>query len=176
MSRLRLIDIGVVGTVVLTMACTRERQAAAAQQSDPCPARLATFDTLDFEIFSNQRWDRFSESHAADITVHWPDGHETKGLPRHIEDLKAMFVYAPDTKIKDHPVRTCTGDYTAVMGVMTGTFSKPMPLGNGKTAAPTGKSFRLPMATIGHWTGTVMDHEYLFWDNQAYMQQIGLAK
>ena len=106
----------------------------------------------------------------------WPDGHDTRGLQVHTRDLEAMFVYAPDTKIKEHPIRVCSGDYTAVMGIMTGTFTRPMPLGGGKTLAPTGKSFRLPMATIGHWTGDTMDHEWLFWDNQTYMQQIGAAK
>lgn len=169
----------VAASLVLPLiACnsTRGNTAAAAQRGDRCATYLATFDTLDYTVFSEQKWDRLSESHAADIIVTWPDGHETNGLTRHIEDLKAMFVYAPDTKIKEHPIRICSGDYTAVTGIMTGTFSRPMPIGNGKTVAPTGKSFRLPMATIGHWTGNVMDHEWLFWDNQAYMQQIGLAK
>jgi hypothetical protein len=32
------------------------------------------------------------------------------------------------------------------------------------------------MATIGHWNGATMDHEWLFWDNQAFMRQIGLAQ
>jgi len=33
------------------------------------------------------------------------------------------------------------------------------------------------MATFGHWTDAgVMDHEWLFWDNQTYMKQLGLAK
>ncbi|MGH8542953.1 MAG: ester cyclase [Gammaproteobacteria bacterium] len=145
-------------------------------QGDQCAARLATFDTLDFEIFSNQKWDRFPESHAANIIVTWPDGHDTRGLPVHIRDLEAMFVYAPDTKIKEHPIRLCSGDYTAVMGYMTGTFSRPMPLGDGKSLPPTGKSFRLPMATIGHWTGNTMDHEWLFWDNQTFMRQIGAGQ
>ncbi len=148
---------------------------ATAEQGNQCAARLASFDTLDYNVFSNQAWDRFSESHAADIIVTWPDGHETNGIAPHIEDLKAMFVYAPDTKIKEHPIRICSGDYTALTGIMTGKFSRPMPTGNGKTIAPTGKSFRLPMATIGHWKGTTMDHEWLFWDNQAYMRQIGLG-
>ena len=29
------------------------------------------------------------------VSVTWPDGHDTHGIQRHIEDLKAMFVYAP---------------------------------------------------------------------------------
>ncbi|MCR4339190.1 MAG: hypothetical protein NUW01_04790 [Gemmatimonadaceae bacterium] len=30
--------------------------------------------------------------------------------------------------------------------------------------------------TIGHWTNGKMDHEWLFWDNQDFMKQIGLAQ
>lgn len=137
---------------------------------------LRTFDTLDFEIFSKQQWDRFPESHADDIVVTWPDGHQTKGLATHIEDLKKMFVYAPDTAIKTHPIRFGSGEWTAVTGVMTGTFTKPMPTPDGKSIAPTGKAFSLPMATIGQWRNGKMIAESLFWDNQTYMQQLGLAK
>jgi predicted ester cyclase len=138
--------------------------------------RLKVFDVLDFDVFSNQKWDRLGESHAKDIVVTWPDGHETHGIAQHIEDLKAMFVYAPDIKITQHPIRFGSGDWTAVTGYMTGTFSKPMPIGDGKTVAPTGKSFRLGMATIGHWKGATMDHEWLFWDSQDFMKQLGLSK
>jgi len=59
---------------------------------------------------------------------------------------------------------------------MEGTFSKPMPIGNGKTIPPTNKKFRLSMATIGQWKAGKMFEEYLFWDNQSFMKQIGLAQ
>ena len=137
---------------------------------------LATFDTLDYTVFSNQEWTRLHESHAKDIKVNWPDGHFTTGIEKHIEDLKAMFVYAPDTKIKQHPIRFGSGNMTAVTGVMTGTFTAPMPVGNGKSIPPTGKSFKLPMCTIGIWKDGVMIEEYLFWDNQTYMKQIGVGQ
>ena len=32
------------------------------------------------------------------------------------------------------------------------------------------------MCTIGHWEGGKMVAEYLFWDNQSFMNQIGLGK
>jgi len=137
---------------------------------------LQTFDTLDFTVFSNQQWIRLHESHAKDIKVNWPDGHFTLGIDRHIADLKAMFVYAPDTKIKIHPVRFGSGNMTCVTGVMTGTFTVPMPIGEGKFIQPTGKSFSLPMCTVGIWKNGVMIEEYLFWDNQTYMNQLGLGK
>ena len=138
---------------------------------------LMKFDTLDFTVFSNQEWTRLHESHSKDIKVYWPDGHVTTGIEKHIEDLKAMFVYAPDTRIKEHPIRFGSGNMTAVTGVFEGTFTKPMPIGNGKFIQPTGKAFKMPMATIGMWgaDGT-MSEEHLFWDNQTYMNQIGLGK
>jgi hypothetical protein len=142
---------------------------------DVVERRLKVFDELDFDVFSGQKWDRLRESHAADIVVTWPDGHETTGIARHIEDLKAMFVYAPDTSIRVHPIRFGSGGWTCVTGVMTGTFSRPMPTGDGRTIPPTGRTFSLTMTTIGHWKGTTMDHEWLFWDNHEFMRQIGLA-
>lgn len=138
--------------------------------------RIAIFDTLDFDVYTHQKWDRLKESHAPDILVHYPDGHTTKGLDSHIEELKPMFVFAPDTRIEVHPVKFGSGEWTSVIGVLEGTFTKPMPVGDGKTIAPTGKKFRLEMSTVGHWKNGVMDEEYLFWDNQAFMKQIGLAK
>ena len=136
---------------------------------------LAKFDDLDFSVFSNQDWVRLHESHAEDVLVHWPDGRQVRGIKPHIEDLSAMFVYAPDTRIKVHPVRIASGDWTSVIGVMEGTFTKPMPTPDGKSIAPTGKAFKLPMCTVGHWKDGVMDEEYLFWDNQTYMAQLGVS-
>jgi hypothetical protein len=139
--------------------------------------RLTRFDSLDYDLYSEQKWNAFAISHAPNIKVYYPDGHITEGLfPQHIDMLKPMFIFAPDTKIKTHPVKFGTGDWTTVIGEMEGTFSKPMPIGNGKTIPPTGKKFKIKMCTVGHWKGGKMTEEYLFWDNQAFMKQIGLAQ
>jgi hypothetical protein len=145
------------------------------RQAPKVEKNLKVFDTLDFDVFSNQKWDRLHESHAKDIVVTWPDGHETQGIDKHIDDLKALFVFAPDIKIKTHPIRFGSGTWTSVTGVMTGTFTQPMPLPDGKSVPPTGKRFAIGMVTIGHWKNGVMDHEWLFWDNQDFMNQIGLG-
>jgi hypothetical protein len=162
---------------LLLTAATNESVAqtpASATAAHTVQANLATFDDLDFNVFSNQKWDQLPRSHAKDILVHWTDGHTTRGIEKHIEDLKAMFVYAPDTRIKVHPVKFGSGEWTSVIGEMEGTFTKPMPAGGGKTIAPTGKNFKLPMCTVGRWKNGVMVEEYLFWDNQTYMKQLGL--
>jgi SnoaL-like polyketide cyclase len=138
---------------------------------------LTTFDELDYTVFSNQQWTRLHESHSQNIKVYWPDGHLTEGIDVHIADLKGLFVHAPDTRIKMHPIKFGSGDLTVVTGVFEGTFTKPLPLGDGTFIQPTGKSFKMPMATIGIWAkdGTMIE-EHLFWDNETYKRQIGLIK
>lgn len=181
-----LIAAAALSGVLATAASAQDNAAVTAALSELAQrqaddARIATnlqtFDTLDFEVFSGQKWDRLHESHADDIKVHWPDGRETVGIEAHIDDLKAFFTFAPDTRIETHPIRIGQGEWTGVVGVIQGTFSEPMPIGEGKVIEPTGKSYKLTMATIGHWTAEgVMDEEYLFWDNDAFYKQIGLGQ
>lgn len=137
---------------------------------------LATFDDLDFHVYTGQHWENLHRSHAQDIIVYYPDGHTTKGIPDHIKELNFMWTFAPDNRITEHHIRfgTPEGEWTAVMGYLDGTFTKPMVLAGGKVIQPTGKAYHLPMATLGHWNkqGT-MDKEYLFWDNASLMTQIG---
>lgn len=135
---------------------------------------IATFDDLDFRVFSHRKWDDLDESHAKDILVHWPDGHTTKGIERHIQDLDWMFTFAPDTRIVDHPIRIAENEWTAVAGFLEQTFTKPMKMPDGKVIQPTGKKVKLPMATLGHWKNGVMDEEYLYWDNQEWYRQLGI--
>ena len=170
----------IVAVTMTVFAATPARSADAALTHYQTAERigqehLKKFDTLDFDIYTNQKWERFKENHSPDILVHYPDGHTTKGLAAHIAELKPQFVFAPDTRIKQHPVKIQSGEWTSVIGVMEGTFSQPMQTSNGPIA-PTGKTFKLLMSTVGHWKNSVMDEEYLFWDNQTFMKQIGLGK
>lgn len=139
-------------------------------------ADLVKFDTLDFVVYSTQDWKRLHETHAQNIKVVYPDGSITYGIEEHIKQLNPLFTFAPDTKITVHPIRFGSGIYTAVTGYTKGTFTKPMILADGTSIPATGKSFKLPMCTIGIWKDGVMIEEQLFWDNQSLMKQIGLSK
>jgi hypothetical protein len=75
--------------------------------------------------------------------------------------------HSADTRIQEHPVKIANGEWTSDIGIMEGTFTEPM---------PTGKAFKLTMSTVGHWKNGTMDAEYLFWDNQTFMKQIGLSQ
>ncbi len=161
--------------LVLASGCAVTGSKLQEEEQAQVAANLANFDDLDYNVFTGQKWGELHRSHSTDITVHWPDGHSTKGIEKHIEDLKAMFVWAPDTRIFEHPVKVGQGDWTAVIGYMEGTFSQPMPTGDGQTIQPTGKPYKIRMCTVGHWKNGVMIEEYLFWDNQEFMKQIGLG-
>ncbi|MCP1375121.1 ester cyclase [Dyella lutea] len=175
----QLAMLGALGTASTQSVAAPARPAhaavAATTQGDSVASHIATFDELDFDVFTHQKWNRLKESHAPDIVVHWPDGHVTHGIEQHIKDLQAMFVYAPDTRISAHPIKFGEGPWTSVVGVLQGTFTRPMPIGHGKFIPPTGRAFKLEMVTIGHWKGATMDEEYLFWDNATFMKQLGVG-
>jgi hypothetical protein len=174
----RLVTVAALICCAVVLGCAPNQESRLREEEAArIAANLANFDDLDFNVFTGQKWAELHRSHAANITVHWPDGHSTQGIEKHIEDLKAMFVWAPDTRIKEHPIKVAQGDWTAVIGTLEGTFTQPMPIGDGKTIAPTGKAFKIRMATFGRWNSEgTMDEEYLFWDNQEFMKQIGLGE
>ena len=183
MSRIRWFLVAPVSFVLIASGCQKKPAESPAMTTARPPAhslvedaRLANFDDLDFNVFTGQKWDELKKTHAANIVVHWPDGHTTTGIEKHTQDLKALFTWAPDTRVTAHPIKIADGDYTAVTGVYEGTFTQPMTLPDGTAIQPTGKAFKLNMCTVGHWNGDTMDEEYLFWDNQSFMKQVGLAK
>ncbi len=172
----------IITTIVLGIGLIFVAQGAkAASAHDVCAGpntvskHIEIFDDLDFNVYSNQKWDDLKKSHSKDILVHYPDGHITKGLNNHIAELKKVFIFAPDTRITAHPVKFGAGEWTSVIGVLEATFSKPLPLGAEKVMSPTGKKVKMQMVTIGHWNkDCVMDEEYLFYDNAEFAKQLGM--
>lgn len=137
--------------------------------------RMAVLDNMDFVVWSGQQWDKIPESHADNIIAIYPDGKVSRGIARHVEDMKAIFNWAPDSRIREHPVKFGQGDWTVLIGVMEGTFTKPMTMADGRVVEPTGKTFKVPMATYSHWNNAgKMDMEYLFWDTTSWMKQLGV--
>ena len=58
--------------------------------------RIAKFDTLDFDFYSNQKWDMFTHNHADNIKVYYPDGSITTGLyPQHIDMQLTPCLFLP---------------------------------------------------------------------------------
>lgn len=155
---------------------------------------LHRFDQLDFDAFSKQDWKLFNEFHCADVVVKFPDGRETKGIDQHQKDIAGMFVGTPDMRVSAHPVSfgsaewaattpsnraseqsLTSGEWTATVGILEATFTEPMPFGD-RTIQPTGKKLHLPMVTVAYWKNGCIAEEQLFWDNAAYMRQLGIGQ
>jgi ketosteroid isomerase-like protein len=143
-------------------------------ERDQVSLHLARFDQLDFEAFNKQDWELFDQIHTDDVEVTFPDGHKTRGIEQHDKDMKAMFAWAPDLRITKHPIQFGSGEWTATTGTLEGTFTESMKLPHGKAVPPTGRHFRVPMATIARWADGRIAEENLFWDNQAILQQLGV--
>lgn len=47
---------------------------------DKVTKHLETFGDLNFNVYTHQKRDELSKSHADDIIAHWPDGHATEGI------------------------------------------------------------------------------------------------
>jgi len=137
---------------------------------------IELFDKADFELFSKQDWPRFSTSHTDDVLVVMPDGREVHGMKTHMVDMVDLFKSFPDMTIEQHPIKVAQGDWTAVVGIISGTFTNPMVLPDGTTIPPTGKKARMRMATFARWQNDQIAEEILFWDRAEWMRQLEIEK
>ncbi len=136
---------------------------------------LENFDPSKHLSFTPQEWISSNENLTEGVRVMWPDGKFTDGHNDHAEKLKEMFTYAPDTKLTMHPMRFASPEKTATAGMLRGTFTEPLNIGEGKTVRPTGKTFSIPFYTIGFWENGKMVEKYFFWDEESYRSQLGLS-
>jgi len=137
---------------------------------------IEKLQTFNLEVFSRQQWDRVKDAYATNVVVHWPDGRETKGIQAYIDDLKAMFAVAPDTRIRQHVMQIASAEWSSVISIMEGTVTRPLRTSDGRTVQPTGKRFNMLFSKVNHWKGGLIDEEYFFWDNLLFTQQLGVNK
>lgn len=182
----------VVVSVIAALLVAAAAVVASAQDQKTTVDTLARFDQLDFDAFTKQDWTVFNQIHCNDVKVVFPDGRETRGIKQHQTDIAGMFVATPDMRVSAHPVSFSAsewasttpesraaaaglkpGRWTATVGTLEATFTKPWPMG-GKTIQPTGNKLKLPMVTLARWEKGCIAEELLFWDNAAYMQQLGI--
>ncbi len=141
------------------------------------PAQLLRFGASDFDLLTHQQRERLTASHASKVIVHWPNGRRTRGLEQHVHDVETMFAYAPDARIRAHPVKFGSDEWTCVISELEGTFTNAWRTPEGKEIQPTGRHFRITICTVRHWNRKgLTDEEYLFWDNHRLLQQLGLAR
>ncbi|MDQ5853547.1 MAG: nuclear transport factor 2 family protein [Chloroflexota bacterium] len=101
---------------------------------------IVAFDKVDFEAWNGPDWDLFRQLHTPDVIVDWA-GTRTEGIDAH-EKMAREFVTAyPDAKIEGHPIKIAQGEWTAVVGELSGGTR---------------------MVTVARWRDGAISEEYIF--------------
>ncbi len=115
--------------------------AGAAHRGDDQEAQnLANFDRLDYEAWNGPDWDLFRQLHTDDVVVEVA-GQRTEGIEAHVAWAQGFVAAFPDAKVVDHPIKLAQGDWTSVIGELTG-GSK--------------------MVTVAKWRAGAIAEEYIF--------------
>ena len=143
---------------------------------------LKLFDDLDLVAFNGRDMKHIADIHHPDINVYNVSTGDTEGFnPAHKKDIQFLFDTFSDFDIYEHTVGFGGKDkdgnqWTAGISKSRGTFDNPMTLANGKVIKPTGKKFDVRIATIAKWKDGRILEEWLFWDNEDWMRQIGVIE
>ena len=92
----------------------------------------------------------------------------------HKAELEFLFNTFPDFSINEHTIGFGQGNWTAGLSISTGTFLNPMELPDGTIIEPTGEFFEVRIVTLANWEDGRIVEEYLIWDNEDWMRQIGV--
>jgi hypothetical protein len=144
-------------------------------EQDTVQGNLDLFDELDLVAFNNRDMKRIAEIHMPDVKVINRDGKVTEPFdPDHKAELEFLFNTFPDFSINEHTIGFGQGNWTAGLSISTGTFLNPITLEDGTVIEPTGESFEVRIVTLANWEDGRIVEEYLIWDNEDWMRQIGV--
>jgi len=101
---------------------------------------IELFDKLDFDGWNGPDWQLFSQLHTDDVTVEMM-GQRTEGVHAHIDMCQQIVEQNPEMKVTGHPIKIAQGEWTAVVGDITG-----------------GQR----MVTVARWRNGAIAEEYVF--------------
>ncbi|MFI7067585.1 ester cyclase [Kribbella sp. NPDC050124] len=130
------------------------------------------------DAFNRRDYDDFLDhGHHEDVVVNYIGRPTTVGRAPHRADMEAIIAIFPDLRVHNDPydIQFGQGEWTVAIGRMSGTFTRPMTLPDGTVIEPTNKSFMTFFTTIARWQNEQMLTEYVLWDDQDVMTQIGVA-
>lgn len=122
-----------------------------------------------------QNWNFIRNIYDENLVVVSFDGTVTKGRDKHLENMKQMFVMAPDVKVKTI-IQFGSGDWVALIQIMTGTFTGAIKIPTGQTIQPTNKKFKMNSCVLMRWKNEKIVEFRTFWDQKSFEQQLGLSE
>jgi hypothetical protein len=139
---------------------------------------LALYEWLNFKGTVGPNWDIMKKVYDENIVMKMSDGTKTVGLEESFEQMKGMYITAPDVRITQNKIQFGSGDWTAVLFVMEGTFTGPLkdPL-HDKVYQPNGKKFKMDSCSLIKWNDQdKIIEENIFWDTRYWLQQLGIPQ
>ena len=144
---------------------------------EPTPetARLLHLMKQVDDAFNLRDYDRFiGQLHTEDVKVIQFGSPNTSGRPPRRNVVEETVAAFPDMRVHNDPydIQFGQGQWTVAMGRVSGTFTKPMQMPDGKTIEPTGKTFETFFTTIAKWKNDQIVEEYVMLDPQDIMKQV----
>ena len=127
------------------------------------------------DAFNLRDYERFiGQLHTDDVKVIQFGSPNTSGRPPHRNVVEETVAAFPDMRVHNDPydIQFGQGQWTVAMGRVSGTFTKPMQMPDGKTIQPTGKTFETFFTTIAKWKNDQIVEEYVMLDPQDIMKQV----
>ncbi|MBV9809194.1 MAG: ester cyclase [Solirubrobacterales bacterium] len=127
------------------------------------------YNARDYDFFMGKR-------HHPDVLVHQIGAPDTRGHGPHRRDMDMMIAGFPDMRVHNNPydIQFGQGEWTAVLGKLSGTFTQPLTFPDGTVIEPTGKAFTTFFCTIARWQNDLMVEEFVLFDPRDLMSQVGV--
>ncbi|MFQ5918795.1 MAG: ester cyclase [Thermoplasmata archaeon] len=127
------------------------------------------------EAFNAHDWDRFFALSDESLVNYAPDLEEPlKGLEGYRERFETNFAAFPDQHIETVRVFGA-GDWVVFEGIFTGTHRGAFTGPGGQEIPATNKRVELPVALVFKIEGGKATEQHDYYDNLAFLSQIGMA-
>lgn len=134
---------------------------------------IKLFDYMDFEGFNKRNWQIVRDVYDENIVLKFSNGNEIRGIDNILKQMQTGL--EPETKTISHPIHFGSGDWTAVVMVMTGRFTEPYTNPDGSITQPTGKLWIMEHCALVHWKNNKIIEVVAFWDNDVFLKQVGVC-
>lgn len=137
---------------------------------------LALCEILNFEGINKMNIDVIRKIYDPNVKVIVNGQYETNGVDQQINNIKVMSTMTPDIKITKHDVQFGSGEWTAVVQSMTGTFTGQYIGPNGQIIKGNGNKFSSKVCSIIKWKDNKIIEERVYSDEGNFEKQLGILQ
>ncbi len=145
------------------------------QEKEISNTNLENFKELEMTAFNQRDFDRINDLFVSDVQIFQSGSFTNQGkVNNYLAELKLAFNIYPDLEVVEQPVLFSSGNWTASLSIYKGTWLNPIEILGGRTLEPTEKPFEIEIITLAKWEEGKIVEEHILYDNEDWMNQIGL--